>query len=205
MGLKRCMGSTFFILLSIINFTNLFAASKEEPLLPMINVGENYIISPLVSAVEEFVPLPNNEAIIILNDYSRWIVNNFVSEECQLDQEYFWKRGDEINLVADAHLGSFILKNLRTNKAYSVHFDINSLEDISTHTIEKINADGYFVVSYNQINWEIFWTRSWIYCFWSPNDRILISRGNCSDENYYLLINLRTKEAVEAKTILKWK
>lgn len=179
-------------------------APKEEE---NISKVKDYIPSPFTHEFEELIPLKNGEAIIILNDNSRWIIRNFLEEEYALYQQDPWQKQDEIRIlkrITFDHQGNFSLKNLRTAKTYPVHFDTTSLKNAKIHTIEKIDSNGYFITTENNIDWEIFWTNSWTSCLWRPLDQLLISKGDFSGKNTYLLINLSTQEAVSAE-IIQWK
>ncbi len=180
------------------------APKAEETL---ISKAKDYVLYPFTHEFEELILLKSNEAIVILNDNSRWIIRNFLEEEQTLYQQDPWQKTDEIRIskrTAFDRQGNFSIKNMRTNKSYPVHFDTTSLKNAKTHMIEKIDSNGYFITTENKTDWEIFWTSSWTSCLWRPLDSLLISKGDCSGKNTYLLINLSTQESVNAE-IIQWK
>lgn len=178
-------------------------ASDKTLLNPKI---KDYVLSPFSTEFEELIPIKNGEAIVILNDNSRWIIRNFLEEEYRLYQENPWQKGDEIRITKKAYdrSGQFSLKNLRTEQTYSVQFDTTSLKNTKTYLIKKIDSNGYFITTDNQMDWEIFWTSSWTSCKWRPQDCLVINKGDCSGRNNYLLINLNTQEVANAE-IIQWK
>ncbi len=168
---------------------------------------KDFIIYPFFHKFEDLALLKTEEALIILNDHSRWIVRNFSAEEQELYKQDPWQKKDDIRIISRTAFdrrGNFTLKNMRTGKTYPVYFDTTSLKNAKTHLIERIDSNGYFVTTENKIDWEIFWTNSWTSCLWRPFDRILINKGDCADKNTYLMINLNTQEAVNAE-IIQWK
>lgn len=187
---------------------NICKLPEESKSLPQIDDKvKDYVLYPFSHEFEEMVFLKTGEALVILNDNSRWIIRNFSEEEKELYNQSPWQKRDDIRIsrrYSFDRQGIFSLKNLRTNQVYPVHFDNTSLKNAKTYVVEKIDANGYFLTTDNKIDWEIFWTNSWISCAWRPFDRILINKGECAGKNTYVLINLSTQEAVNAE-IIQWK
>ncbi|MFA5249791.1 MAG: hypothetical protein WC371_00040 [Parachlamydiales bacterium] len=185
--------------------------SSPNPSVPLAKVDpadlKDYVLAPFISEFEELIPLKTGEALIVLNDHSRWIVRHFSNEEENLYLNAPWQKGDDIRLLERNNLdrkGFFTLKNTRTQSGYPVDFDTSSLKNICAYSIEKLDSNGYFLSTDNHIDWAISWTNSWTSWSWRPKDVILINKSNLSDKHRYLLINLSTQEATPAK-IVEWK
>lgn len=147
------------------------------------------------------------KAKIILSDGSQWVVRNHSADEVVDHISTHWELGDEIRIAereAIEYKGKYILKNVRNNEACLVDLDVVSVDLAKSFYIEKIDKNGYAILTQNEIEWVIGWIGAFNTCKWRVGDRIILNKSGYSVGESYLIINADEGSSVWA-SLINWK
>jgi len=147
------------------------------------------------------------KARIILSDGSQWVVRNHSADEVVNHTSTHWELGDEIRIAereAIEYKGKYILKNVKNNEAYLVDLDVVSIDAEKSFYIEKIDKNGYVILTQNGIEWAIGWLGTFTTCKWRAGDRIIINKSDYSNGEDYLIINADEGSSVWA-SLINWR
>ncbi|MEK7339375.1 MAG: hypothetical protein WBD50_07675 [Candidatus Rhabdochlamydia sp.] len=147
------------------------------------------------------------KAWIILSDGSQWVIRNCRADEVVDHISTHWESGDEIRIVereAIEYKGEYILKNVRNNEVYLVDLDVVSVDPAKSFYIEKIDKNGYAILTQNEIEWAIGWIGTFNTCKWRVGDRIIINKSGYSIGESYLIINADERSSVWA-SLISWR
>lgn len=161
---------------------------------------------PDIAISFEDVVKDHAKASIILSDGSCWVVRNCNADEAVDYISTHWESGDEIRIVereAIEYKGKFILKNARNHEVYLLDLDVVSADPTKSFYIEKIDKNGYAILTQNGIEWAIGWMGTFNTYKWRAGDRIIINKSNYSIGESYLIINAEEGSSVWA-SLINW-
>lgn len=147
---------------------------------------------PDIAICFEDVVNDHAKTLIILSDGSQWVVRNCNADEVADHISTHWESGDEIRILereAEEYKGEYILKNARNNEVSLVDLDAVSVDPTKSFYIEKIDKNGYAILTQNGIEWAIGWIGTFNTYKWRVGDRIIINKSDYSIGESYLIIN----------------
>ena len=181
----------FFVFIVII-FGNCFYLSASDDL----NIeNETYTFS---NGKVRYIDILNKNSsyVIRLSDKSQWMIKDSFNDEREL-QDFFsqWNKKDFIEIIKDSknRIGEYFLKNKSNGDTLLVELDKSNRKDVLAASINKIDTNGYFIATDNELYWTVGWFASWTSINWKVGDKIII---NNSDDSRYLLVNLNTTEGI---------
>lgn len=133
-----------------------------------------------------------SKVAIILSDGSQWIVRNNNAQETMDQISARWKSGDEVRIdsrTPDKYQGKYILKNVRNGQVCLVDLDIICVDVANAYYIEKIDQNGYAILTRDGFELAIGWHGAFTTRKWKRGDRIIINKSGYSNQEDYLLIN----------------
>lgn len=148
--------------------------------------------------------LQNKESVIVLSDDSQWIVRNRCAEEVLSDILDNWEVGDEVRIgerVPQKYEGKFVLKNVRTGAVYLVDLNFNFVSQRPGYFINRIDQNGYAVVTQNGLEFIFGWIGACTVQYWRREDPIIINKSHFSSNEDYLIINARNGKSAWASLI----
>jgi hypothetical protein len=93
---------------------------------------------------------------------------------------------------------------VRNNEVYLVDLDVVSVDPAKSFNIEKIDKNGYAILTQNEIEWAIGWIGTFNTCKWRVGDRIIINKSGYSVGESYLIINADEGSSVWA-SLINWR
>ncbi len=149
----------------------------------------------------------NLETVIVLSDGSQWIVRSRSVEKVPGGIFANWKLGDEVRIkdrLPEEYEGAFILKNTRNNAVCLVDLDFDSLGQITDNHIDKVDQNGYALITQNGLEFVFGWLGACITQHWQADDLIIINKSSYSRREDYLLINASSGESAWG-SLIDWK
>ena len=188
-----------FFLIPLFSFSVLFGKELE--------LENHYHGCPDIATHFEYVQKTDDSSAVVLSDGSQWIVKDSDKEDVFYHISNEWHIGDEIRIGSHDQsnkIGRYLLRNVSNGETNLFLADVDGCVDPSKiFYIEKIDANGYAIVTKNGLEWAVGYWGSFNTCKWRKGDQVVINKSNYSKWEDYLLININNKDSAWA-SIISW-
>lgn len=154
-----------------------------------------------ITTLQEIV-LVEEGVEISLSDGSQWLIEAQDPTSLHLEITTQWKAGDDVRIDNPPKEDVFVLKTVSSPSFHEAKL-VQKVEN-AQFKIEKIDRNGYVVMSNDGSLWVLGWIDSFGTTRWRSGDILTINKGSFSRKDDYLLIHHESNKGSWV-TLVSWK